>query len=268
MEEDELAARRDKPDAAPSPSARSGKPTNGGGTRERRLPLWRWFSQQTAHSDSARAAAAKHVRERWDLPTKKFSAIDRALAAEDSEYLVAFRQLLDEYRIAYEIAPEDDDFARETGVGGPLLPFAPEMCQHCSREAVPGTGACARHGGQWISPKDAQDLSRRIHDRVLTMSEAALRVLQELMDNGRSEQVRMMAATAILDRAGVGPHMNVNHSGEVTINDAEKAAIEVRARLDRLALNVAERDAAVAAAMAGDNVIDAEIVEQSKELLA
>lgn len=263
----DLAQRREKATAAPAPgSAKTRGGSTGGGKSEKRPPLWRWFSSQVAHSDPARAAAAREVRERWDLPTKRFSAIDRALASEDSAHLVPFRLLLDEYRTVFGVDDGDEDFARETGMAGLLVPFGPELCESCTRDAVPGTGKCARHGGQWISPKDAADISRRIHDRLLTLSESALRVLQDLMDNGRSEQVRMMAATSILDRAGVGPHMNVNHSGEITVTDTDAAAIELRGRLERLAANAVEKRQLIDASIgnqddAEEGVTEAEVVE-------
>lgn len=261
MADDEVAKRRARSAATPSPSARGRKPPPKAGS-EKRPPLWRWFSSQVAHSDPARAAAARHVRERWDIAVKPFRVIDRSLAAEESPHLLAFRLLLDEYRTAYDIGA-DDDFAREVGTDGLLVPFAPEICQSCNREAIPGTGACGRHGGQWITPKDMADISRRIHDKLVTMSETALRVLQDLMDNGRSEQVRMMAATSILDRAGIGPHMNVNHSGSVEVTDMDAAAIELRGRLDRLAGNIVDK-AAIADQIAGI-VVDAEVVEEKEE---
>lgn len=263
--DDELAKRRGKATAATAPASsrrKSGSKTDG---KEKPPPLWRWFSTQVAHSDPTRAKAAIHVRERWNLPTVSFARIDRALVTEDSPHLLPFRLLLDEYRTAYQIDDGDDQFARETGMGGLLVPFAPEYCDSCSRPAIPGTGKCERHGGQWLTPQDIADLSRRLHDRLLSMGEAALRVLQDLMDNGRSEQVRMMAATSVLDRAGVGPHMNVNHTGEITVSASEQAAIELRARLDRIAINAASK-AAIANQLEQPNlpigdVVDAEVIE-------
>lgn len=266
MTEDEVAAARRKAQAA-SPSSEVATTRRGASkTRskdEKPPPLWRWFSTQIAHTDPAKAEAARVVRERWDLPSKTFRSIDRALASEDSGYLIAFRQLLDEYRVTFEIGLDDDAYARETGMGGLLIPFAPETCESCTREAIPGTGKCGRHGGAYLSPKDAADLSRRIHDRILTMSEAALRVLQDLMDNGRSEQVRMMAATSVLDRAGIGPHMNINHTGEIEISASDTAAAELRVRLERIAKNIQEQ-AEFAARASIENTVDAEVVAESE----
>lgn len=268
-EVEKLSDRRAATPRTPAPASASSRRKGNGGDGEKgekRPPLWRWFGTQIAHSDPAKAAAAKHVRERWDLPTSRFSKIDRALTQEDSVHLTPFRMLLDEYRIAYNVETGDEDYARETGVAGLLVPFGPEKCEKCNRDAVPGTGMCGMHGGQWISPQDYADISHRIHDRLLTMSESALRVLQDLMDNGRSEQVRMMAATAVLDRAGVGPHMNVNHTGEITISDSEKAATELRARLDRMAENNRQHQAMIEAAQAEadgtmEEPLEAEVVE-------
>lgn len=264
----DIASKRRKAEAAPAPSSSSTRKgsSEDGERKEKRPPLWRWFSTQVAHSDSARAKAARAVRERWDLPTVRFSKIERALASEDSEHLVPFRMLLDEYRITFGIGDDDEDFARETGMAGLLVPFGPELCDQCTRDAVPGTGKCARHGGQWLSPQDMQSISHRLHDRLLAMSEGALRVLQDLMDNGRSEQVRMMAATTVLDRAGIGPHMNVHHSGQVNVTGMDEAAAALRDRLDRLALNAREKTAILEAARRdAEDVEDAEIVSEVVE---
>lgn len=264
----DIASRRRKAEAAPAPSASAGRRGGDDGERnEKPPPLWRWFSAQVAHSDPDRAAAARAIRERWDLPTRRFSSIDRALAGEDSVHLTPFRQLLDEYRVTFGIGDDDEEFARQTGTAGALIPFGPEKCEDCTRDAVPGTGKCGRHGGQWISPAEQAQISRWIRDKVLVMSESALRVLQDLMDNGKSEQVRMMAATAVLDRAGVGPHMNINHSGEVLVTESDKAAKELRVRLERLFENSETKKQLLASAAegaeSGEEPVDAEVVAEA-----
>lgn len=271
---DELAAKRgDRISGAPHPSLTDFDPApkEPTGTKERRPPLWRWFSAQTAHSIPGRATAAKHVKDRFNIAFVTFSKIDRALAKEDSEHLVAFRELLDEYRALYDIIDDDDNFARETGVGGKMLPYAVEVCGKCHREAIPGTGQCARHGGQWISEKDMADISRRLRERVLVMSESALRVLQDLMDNGKSEQVRSQAAAMVLDRAGFGVSSNVHHTGSISITDSDAATQAIQVRLETLAVNMAKKAELMAAAefSTGEHtgvdgladIVDAEVVE-------
>lgn len=239
--------------------------------KEKPPPLWRWFSAQHAHSIPERAAAALHCRDRWNLAYMRFSAIDRALAKEDSEYLNGFRELMDEYRLIFGIEDGDDDFARQTGVGGKMLPVSVEKCERCKREALPGTGLCARHGGQWISEKDMADMSRLLRERALTMSMGALRVLQDLMDNAKSEQVRSQTAIAILDRVGLGAHVNVNHSGNVTIESSDEAMDAIQSRLDQLAFNIqqkAELEARIDQSTALDglgDIVDAELVPEPVE---
>lgn len=235
---DELAARRkeSRPNGVSMTEEESHTVTKTGV-----MPLWMWFSAQAAHSIPGRAEAAKHVRDRYNLAYVRFSKIDRDLAKEDSEHLIGFRELLDEYRALFNIADEDDNFARQTGVGGKMLPFAPEICDSCKRDAVPGTGKCARHGGQWISEKDLADISRRLSQKIMVMSESALRVLEDLMDNGRSEQVRAQAAMSVLDRSGMGAHVNVNHTGQINITSSDEANAAIRERLITLAINVQKR---------------------------
>lgn len=268
---DELAAKRAEKEVAVLPPSGSGPSEV---RNEKRTPLWRWFSAQTAHSMPARAQAAKHVKDRWNLQYIPFHRIDRALAKEESEHLVGFRELLDEYRLVFMVPEEDDNFAREIGVGGKMIPFAVEICEQCNREALPGTGKCARHGAQWISEKDIADMSRRMKERLLTSAESAIRTLQDLMDNAKSEQVRSQAAAMILDRAGLGAHTNVTHSGTVTIQTMDESMVEMRTRLDSLRVNLERRDAIANAsstpvdgAVDGD-VVDAEVVPEPQAVQA
>lgn len=256
---DELAVRRGRAWSLDDDMTIEEDDSGGGGKKEKRPPLWRWFSAQTAHSVPSRASAAQAVKERWNLAFIPFSRIDRALAKESSEHLVPFRELLDEYRSLFSIPDDDDNFARETGTGGKMLPFEPEICEKCKREAIPGTGMCARHGGQWITEKDLNDMSRRNKERIMVMAESALRALQDLLDNGKSEQVRMQAASTILDRAGLSATFNVAHSGSVTIETADEAMVSLQARMDQLALNAAKR-----AELETADIIDAEIVVDSE----
>lgn len=260
---DELAAKRRT--ARPNGIHLTEEESRASGRTEVRPPLWRWFSVQTAHTVQHRAAAARHVKERFNLAYIRFSSVDRALAKEESEHLVGFRELMDEYRELFDIPADDDDFARQTGVGGKMVPFTIEMCEKCAREAIPGTGMCGRHGGQWISEKDQADISRRIHERLLIGAVKALQVLEDILDNERSGHVRVQAAAMLLDRAGIGAHINVNHSGSVTIQATDEATQAIEARLAMIALNIqqrAELEARQPTVVAGlGDIIDAEVVE-------
>lgn len=262
MTDDELAARRAL-GGAPLSEIMYEDDHDTPAKKERRTPLWRWFSVQIGHSDPARAAAAKHVRDRWNTAFISFAKIDRSLAKEDSPHLLGFRELLDEYRMLYGISDDDDNFARETGVGGKLLPFAPEKCEDCGREAIPGTGKCAKHGGQWISEKDRADISRRLHDRLLIMSESALQVLQDILDNEKSGHVRVQAAALVLDRAGFGANVNVTHSGTLAIDASDEAMDAIRGRLSQLALNLERRDELLSGM---EDIVDAELVPAEAEV--
>lgn len=266
---DELAKRRTE---RPNGSLLTEKESRAAYVKGGPMPLWQWFSGQTAHSVTIRAEAAKHVSGRFNLAYTRFSHIDRALTKEDSEHLIGFRELLDEYRALFNIEDDDSEFARQTGVGGKMLPFAPEVCENCHRPAIPGTGRCQRHGGQWVSEKDMADMSRILRERVLQMSMSALRVLQDLMDNAKSEQVRSQAAAMILDRAGIGAHVNVNHSGLVTIESSDEAMVSIHNRLSALALNLeqrAELEARISTPVDGlGDIIDAEVVEDPTPMRA
>lgn len=270
---DELAAKRAERESAPLPPSGKSSGNETDSKPEKRTPLWRWFSSQSAHSMPARAAAARHVKDRFNIQYVPFHRIDRALAKEESEYLVGFRELLDEYRQVFMVPEDDDNFAREIGVGGKMLPFAVEICEQCSREALPGTGKCARHGAQWISEKDIADMSRRMKEKLLVSADSAIRTLQDLMDNAKSEQVRSQAAAMILDRAGLGAHTNVTHSGHVTIQTMDESMIEMRTRLDSLRVNLERRDELEAASQEAtatgmEDIVDAEVVPEPQAVQA
>ena len=87
----------------------------------------------------------------------------------------------------------------------------------------------------------------------------AVNVLEELMETAESEPVKLKAATEILDRAGVRGGVEI----DTTVNlDVRPAASIIAERLQRLASGAQE--AAARLANAGNDIIDAEVVEEKE----
>jgi hypothetical protein len=87
----------------------------------------------------------------------------------------------------------------------------------------------------------------------------AVNVLEELMETAESEPVKLKAATEILDRAGVRGGVEV----DTTVNlDVRPAASIIAERLQRLASSAQE--AAARLANAGNDIIDAEVVDEKE----
>jgi hypothetical protein len=219
-----------------------------------------WLPLQVTNTDPVRAAAAEHIVGRWvTSPWYSHAQVLRALTRERNPHLLGAQLLGTDYA---------DLFGGRAGSlierGAAVLPFAPMppvTCRHtyrsgraCLREAVPGTDVCGRHGGAWLTEDERRAVAAEIQDMILESAAAALRVVTDLMDNGRSEKVRLDAAVVVLDRAGIGPSSKVTL--EVTEN-GQQAADEIRERLAALARRgeLAHRSDEV--------VVEAEVVDRT-----
>lgn len=200
--------------------------------------LVEWMAQQHNNSDPVRAAAARYIGDRWPFSNGyNHARVLKLLGSENSEYLHGARLLTEDYAETFGL--EADEQFEHVGVIGPLVPVAREQCTHhyksgklCDRDAVPGSGACGYHGGSWMNESERAEMVQRVSERLVDISDRAVGVLADLMDNARSEKVRHDAAVAILDRVGVGPVSKV----ELEITPAaEEAAAEIRGRLLKLA---------------------------------
>lgn len=204
-----------------------------------------WLAQQSSNLDPERAEAAKYVTERWPVTYANADRILRALIAEDSEFVVGFRLLIEEYVDFFGIDPRKQ--LETLRMVAPGVNVTVTRCSECKREEVPGTGKCARHGVGLMTEQERRDLVDRISEKMVLASDRALRVVLDLMDNAKSEKVRGDMALALFDRIGAGPISKVEL--DVTPR-AEAAANEVRGRLlklqavqqERLADQEAEHD--------------------------
>lgn len=256
MAGDEVGARRAKRGGKATPDDAAAADLAGLSRDPQAPKIGPWLMGQHLHPDPTCAAAARAVIARWNLNWTPVSRVVRALTQEESEHLLGMQRLLDEYRDAYGIQVGDDYLIRAIGAAGALVPVGVEYCTKCgTREAVPGTGLCARDGGQWMDAETRRNIGQQVADHLLDLSMRATRTLADLMDNATSEKVRYDAAVAILDRAGLGAVTKVEHTFD--IDSAQKATALVNERLDRLA----QRAQQLPSLPAADNEIqDAEVV--------
>lgn len=69
--------------------------------------------------------------------------------------------------------------------------------KRCGRYAIAGGTVCITHGGS------APQVKRKAKLRLLELVDPAITKLQQIMESGESDQVKLAAAKDILDRAGV-----------------------------------------------------------------
>lgn len=113
--------------------------------------------------------------------------------------------------------------------------------------------------------KYAENVIEAARLRLIDCSDDAIDTINQLMQPGTGEAIRLKAATEVLDRAGIRGGFEVKVEGEIISSPAD----ELQKRMDKLregALAVQrmkdERDAESA------DVVDAEIVEEEDEQLA
>lgn len=134
-------------------------------------------------------------------------------------------------------------------------------CMLWASGRIKDDGLCRSHLKTVRKPGEDVERARR---KLIQAAPYAVDVLEDMMENAESEPVKLKAATEILDRAGVrgGSELLV----DVDVTDARPAHVIVAERLQRLAagaLNMAVSAAAASDDDGKDNIIDAEVVEDS-----
>ena len=116
----------------------------------------------------------------------------------------------------------------------------------------PQNAKCLFHGGRQLSVKEKAaarvDAARM---KILEDTGLAAETLEQLMQVGTADNIRLKAATEILDRAGIRGGIEIDMGVEVVHNSAQ----EVRDRLKKL-LAPDEED---------EDIVDAEVVEDGNE---
>lgn len=117
-------------------------------------------------------------------------------------------------------------------------------------------GLCRVHLGSLRNkPTDSVERARA---RLTQAAPAAVDVLEDLIENGESEPVKLKAATEILDRVGIRAGFDINTEVVVDVRPAASIIAERLARLSKGAENIL---AINAAANGEQDIIDAEVVE-------
>ena len=117
-------------------------------------------------------------------------------------------------------------------------------------------GLCRVHLGSLRNkPTDSVERAR---SRLTQAAPAAVDVLEDLIENGESEPVKLKAATEILDRVGIRAGFEINNEVIVDVRPAASIIAERLARLSKGAENII---ALTAASQEPQDIIDAEVVE-------
>lgn len=128
--------------------------------------------------------------------------------------------------------------------------------ERCRKWSLRGTTKCVKHGGNLANVREhAEAVVESARLRLIGNTDRAVDVLEELMDPQTSAQVRLKAATEVLDRAGVRGGIDIHQETEVTVNPSELLDQRL-AQLRRRGAEARERLGEVF----GDDVVEGEVV--------
>lgn len=138
--------------------------------------------------------------------------------------------------------------------------------ERCKRWSLRGYTKCHRHAGPGAMEggnvaKYAEAVVEAARLRLVDDSDKALDVLNELLQPGSSEGIRLKAATEVLDRAGIRGGFDVKVDVEVNENPAE----EISRRLAKLAEGAEYVKEMRAGRHRDEDVVDAELVTDEEE---
>jgi hypothetical protein len=138
------------------------------------------------------------------------------------------------------------------------------------RELEDGTvevyGTCVKHGARLPNVADhAAAVVEAARLRLIGLSDEAIDIVHDLAVNSTADQVRLKAATELLDRAGVRGGVEVDFGGNVEVTH-ETAADRARRLLEQTASRLAtkietERETDDEPTEDDPDVVDAELVE-------
>lgn len=253
------------------PRKRASSRGGGGGKRKPTAPppFYLWLSKQVHHNQERQRAAFEHIRGRWPITEYyNHARVLRILEREGNEHLTGAQLLADEY---CEMWGVDEKSQVETirSAAQQLVPADVDQCDYvdqtgrqCRRDAIPGSDLCSGHGGRWLTAEDIDYVSRTVRDSVVQASLTAMSTITDLMDNARSEKVRLDAAQAVMRYTGADPTARpageslVVLTGESTGRSHTDVSGEIARRLEL----VAERAQLTAAEMLESEVVEGELV--------
>lgn len=113
----------------------------------------------------------------------------------------------------------------------------PNKGDRCSKWSIRGATVCISHGAQLPNVKEhAQAVVEAARMRMIGLADEAVDAIEDLVTNpGTSGQVRLKAATEILDRIGVKGAPDLAISVEHTISPSETIAKKLASIATRLA---------------------------------
>lgn len=100
--------------------------------------------------------------------------------------------------------------------------------ERCRRFSLRGATVCIKHGGQLPNVQEhARAVVEAAKLRIYGLSDEAIDVIYDLMQNSSADKIRLDAAKDLLDRANVKGPQEV----EVTVRSEESPADKIRRRL-------------------------------------
>lgn len=146
----------------------------------------------------------------------------------------------------------------------------------CGSWSLRGYDKCIRHAGPGAKMPDGnvnkyrEAVIEAARLRLLDASDDAVNTIQDLMQPGSGEQIRLKAATEVLDRVGIRGGFEVKVDEEVTIS----ASDEIKKRLSQLSAGASavqqmrEKGRARAEDDSDTDIVDAELVNDDDAQLA
>lgn len=135
----------------------------------------------------------------------------------------------------------------------------------CKAWSLRGATVCIAHGARLPNVhKNAEARIEAARLRIIENADMAVNVLEELMQPGTAESIRLKASTEILDRAGVRGGYEIQVDGEVTVSPADEIAKRL-SKLSEGAKAVENMRSRVMEASGEEDIIDAEVVEDEEQ---
>ena len=108
--------------------------------------------------------------------------------------------------------------------------------ERCKRWSLRGTNVCMAHGAQLPNVRDhAQAVVEAARMRIVGLADDAVDTLEELLEPGTQAQVRLKAATELLDRAGIKGAPDLAITVEHTMSAADTIAEKLKGMAARIA---------------------------------
>lgn len=134
-----------------------------------------------------------------------------------------------------------------------------ESGERCARWSLRGATVCIKHGAQLAGVRaHAEAVVESARLRLIGNTDQAVDVLEQLMQPGTSENVRLKAAESVLDRSGIRGGVDIHTETEITVNPSELLTQRLE-QLRRRSIEARERLSDVF----GGDIIEGELVDES-----